>query len=724
MTVEVEDASGQVVTADDSTVTLTLASGPGTLGGTVSEQASGGIATFDNLILTTAGQYSFNAADGALTGAKSNSFSVVAAAASQLVFIGEPSGGVAGAAISAVDVSVEDQFNNLVTGDTSQVTISLNSGPGSLSGTTSATVSSGVAKFTNLIFSQGGTYSLSATDGGLTSAVSTSFNISAAAATKLVIVQQPTGGTAGVALAPNFAVDVEDAQGDVVAGDSSNVSFTILTGPAGAGLSGTTTQAASSGVAMFAGLSLNRSGTYTLQATDGKLSSAITQDINIAAGPASQLVIVRQPTGGTVGTALSPNFVVDVEDGFGDIVAGDFSGVSLSILSGPTGATLGGTATQAASAGVATLSGLSLDKAGTYTLQATDGKLTAATTQNISINASAAAKLVFTTEPSGGTAGTTLPAFAVSVEDSSGDVLSGDTSTVTLSINSGTGSLAGTASIAASNGVATFNNVSISPAGSFTLKATDGDLSAVSTSFSIAAAAASKLVIVQQPTSGAAGTALSPSFEVDVEDAFGDIIAGDFSNVSFAIFSGPAGATLSGTATQAASAGTATFADLTLDKSGAYTLKATDGTLASATTQTINISPAAASQLAFTTEPTGGVAGATLPAAAVTVEDQFGNVVSDDTSTISLAVNTGPGTLSGTTSTGASSGVATFNNFAPLDGRRLHAHCHRRQAGFRDFRIVQHHNANHDAAAACGNGRADRHSGQHGGHHRRTGGRH
>lgn len=199
MTVEVEDASGQVVTADDSTVTLTLASGPGTLGGTVSEQASGGIATFDNLILTTAGQYSFNAADGALTGAKSNSFSVVAAAASQLVFIGEPSGGVAGAAISAVDVSVEDQFNNLVTGDTSQVTISLNSGPGSLSGTTSATVSSGVAKFTNLIFSQGGTYSLSATDGGLTSAVSTSFNISAAAATKLVIVQQPTGGTAGVA---------------------------------------------------------------------------------------------------------------------------------------------------------------------------------------------------------------------------------------------------------------------------------------------------------------------------------------------------------------------------------------------------------------------------------------------------------------------------------------------------------------------------------------------
>jgi uncharacterized repeat protein (TIGR03803 family) len=692
VTVEVADSDGDIVSTDNSTITLSIDTGPGSLGGTVSEQASGGIATFDNLLLTKAGQVTLDAEDGKLAGAQSDSFTVNPAGASQLVFTKQPGSSTAGSVIQPgpVAVSVEDQFNNLVTIDTSTVILALDTGTGTLGGTTSLAASGGVVTFTNLSVSPEGQFSLKATDGILAPAVSDSFSVAAAPATQLALVQQPTTGTVGTALSPNFVVNVEDQFADLISSDSSSASISILTGPSGATLSGTTTQSASGGVVTFSGLSVDKSGNYTFKVTDGKLASVTTQNVSVSAstasklvftteptggaagavlpsfavtiedslgnvetgdnsmvtlsvdtgasllggtisvaasggvatfnnvtlspagaislkasdnglqtisnsfnitpGAASQLVIVQQPTSGTVGTAMTPNLVVNVEDNFGDVIAGDFSNVSLAILSGPSGAVLSGTTTQAASAGVATFSGLGLNKVGGYTIQVTDGKLAAATTQTISINASAASKLVFTTEPGSGTAGTTLPSFAVSVEDSSGDVITTDSSTVSLTINSGTGALAGTTSVGASSGVVTFNNVSVSPAGSFTLKATDGNLSAVSTSFTIAPAAASKLVMLQQPTSGTAGTALTPSFVVDVEDAFGDVIAGDFSNVSLAIFSGPSGATLGGTTTQAASAGVATLGGITLDKAGAYTIQATDGKLAAATSTTINIS--------------------------------------------------------------------------------------------------------------------------------------
>ena len=55
ITVEVEDQFGNIVTSDSSNVTLAVASGPGSLSGTVTVAASGGIATFSNIILDSAG---------------------------------------------------------------------------------------------------------------------------------------------------------------------------------------------------------------------------------------------------------------------------------------------------------------------------------------------------------------------------------------------------------------------------------------------------------------------------------------------------------------------------------------------------------------------------------------------------------------------------------------------------------------------------------------------
>ena len=76
-----------------------------------------------------AGSYTLEVADGNLTGATSNKFTVVPAAASKLVFGTQPGNTTAGMAIPTFTVKVEDIFGNVVTTNASTVTVSLGSGP-------------------------------------------------------------------------------------------------------------------------------------------------------------------------------------------------------------------------------------------------------------------------------------------------------------------------------------------------------------------------------------------------------------------------------------------------------------------------------------------------------------------------------------------------------------------------------------------------------------------
>jgi hypothetical protein len=84
VTVYVEDANGNVLLTDDSNVTLSVASGPGTLGGTTTVAAVDGVATFNNLSLDTPGSYVLSATDGWFASATSNSFNVIELVSSTL----------------------------------------------------------------------------------------------------------------------------------------------------------------------------------------------------------------------------------------------------------------------------------------------------------------------------------------------------------------------------------------------------------------------------------------------------------------------------------------------------------------------------------------------------------------------------------------------------------------------------------------------------------------
>jgi len=86
VTVEIQDASGNLVTIATSTVTLSLLNANGsTLGGTLSKAAVAGVATFDNLSVDKAGTgYALRANSGSLTEVDSDPFNISAGVAARV----------------------------------------------------------------------------------------------------------------------------------------------------------------------------------------------------------------------------------------------------------------------------------------------------------------------------------------------------------------------------------------------------------------------------------------------------------------------------------------------------------------------------------------------------------------------------------------------------------------------------------------------------------------
>jgi hypothetical protein len=486
--VSVESSTGAIVTTDQSKVTLSLVSGPGTMTGTLSINAIDGRADFSNIVFSKAGTYNVKATDGSLTSASTGNFTVTAPlVASKLAFAATPATTAAGKSITpSVLVEIENSSGTVINTATSAVTIAIASGTGTLSGTKTVNAIGGVATFSNLSLNKVGTFTLKATDGTLTSATSGSFKITAATASKLVIANTPATTVAGKAISPAVVVDIEDAFGNIITTNTSNVTFAVASG--GGTLTGTATVAAKAGVATFSNLILTKSGAHTLKATDGTLTSATSGSFSITPAAALKLIFAAAVPTATAGKAITPAVLVDVEDQFGNIVTTNTSNVTLSLNTAPTGATIGGTVTVAAKAGVATFSNVLLNKAGTtYSLKAADSALVVAKSSTFKVVAAAAKKLAFVNPPKSATHGVTLPTVTVAVEDSFGNVVTTDTSKLTFALVSGPsgGVLSGTLTEPAVAGIAMFSTLKFSKVGTYQIKVTDGVLTDVTASATV-----------------------------------------------------------------------------------------------------------------------------------------------------------------------------------------------------------------------------------------------
>jgi alpha-tubulin suppressor-like RCC1 family protein len=218
--------------------------------------------------------------------------------------------------------------------------------------------------------------------------------------------------------------------------------------------------------------------------------------LTVGAQVATQLAFSIQPSNAVAGDAISPAIQVEIRDASNKLVTAARDAVTLAIGTNPGGGTLAGTKTVNAINGIASFTGLWINKTGTgYTLGATSGSLTGATSGAFNITPGAPAKLAFSGQPSNVQGNVVInPQVTVSINDLYDNQTSA-TNAVTVSLANNPwrtpfsmgGTLAGTLTVSAVAGVATFSNLRIDrPAPGYTLAASSGTLAgAASSSFNV-----------------------------------------------------------------------------------------------------------------------------------------------------------------------------------------------------------------------------------------------
>jgi hypothetical protein len=284
-----------------------------------------------------------------------------------------------------------------------------------------------------------------------------------------------------------------------------------------------------------------------------------------------------------------------------------------------------------------------------------------------------------------GTPFTTQP--VVTVEDANGNPVTNYATGITLSVKtyaagnggSSSGAISGcTNPLTPTNGIASFSGCTIAGtagAGTYTLQAGSGGFSVTAgTNVTIVAGPANQLVFTTQPGGSVIEGAAFTQPVVTAEDASGNTAAFT-SRVLLSIqgYTAGNGGTTSGTLACTQNQVTpvnsvATWAGCKITgtaAAGTYTFQAAGNGLTSQPSASVNIVANTATQLQFTTQPgdASGTGVALNPQPVVSVEDSFGNVVTNATNRVSLSIASQPNGRTGTlhfTATNAAAGVAVF----------------------------------------------------------------
>ena len=527
--VAVEDQFGDVVTSDNSIVTLTPSSG-GFSGGAATAQVVNGVATFGNLVIGAAGTDSLSASDGSLTGATSGSITINALQQSVTFNLQQGLNGYTGMTDTYLTDAKSDDTVNYVTSTTLSAAGPQKNEQDALLLWNLSSVSGTIQSASITVYVTTGstaTYNLYA--------LNRSWNPSQ------VTFDQPANGQFWQSAGANGSADYNS---------------TVLG----------TLQSTGTG---FATITLNAAGIAQLQSWISNPSS-------------NYGFIVKDPVSSdkAVITFASSKYATIVDRPLLTIIAqssvppaGQSSTPGISLASGTTSAVNAPSAGQGSASSNAAATGSPSNVSRTLstglTVNASMGLLSDTTASNppttnpapsasVAVNGNGAlpntgliagvggnqatvSKLVFLQTPTTGTAGQVLsPAVQVAVQNQAGNIVTSDNSMVTLTLNGGV--FAGdetTATAQAVNGVATFSNLILNKIGSYTLSASDGSLTAtISSPITINPAAASKLVFLQVPTTGTIGPVLSPSLIIAVEDRFGNLVTSDNSTITLTLSRG------------------------------------------------------------------------------------------------------------------------------------------------------------------------------------------
>ncbi|MCA1800198.1 MAG: Ig-like domain-containing protein, partial [Actinobacteria bacterium] len=393
--------------------------------------------------------------------------------------------------------------------------------------------------------------------------------------------------------------------------------------------------------------------------TDNTGLSVGAVDVDFEAGASSSYSIDTIDSPQTAGTPFE--ITITAQDGNLNIATG-YSGTAT--LSTTAGTITPGTANF--TAGVATLD-VEVTDAGTgQTITAVDGTLSA-TSNTFDVDPGAASEILINAgdgqSAEVGTAVATPP--GVIVRDAEGNAVANES--VIFEVTSGGGTVdPATAVSTDENGIATVTNWTLgSEAGTDnnTLSATVEGTSLTQTfTASATAGPASQVSFDVQPApTTVAGQIITPAVVVEIQDSFGNLVDDAANEVSIALTT-PDGATLSGTLTQAAESGVATFSDLSVDQTGNYTLTASTSGLDSAESESFEITAgdADAASSDIGADPLSGLTanGADASTLTITVRDGGGNLLEGEPVFFEITGGTG-GTLSTGLGTTDATGQAT-----------------------------------------------------------------
>ncbi len=572
--------------------------------------------------------------------------------AAQLKVVDQPDDTVPAGQSFTLTVLVEDADGDVVADFDGSVTVAIdsvsdNSGTPVLGGATSVPVVDGVATFSDLTLDQSGVYTLAVLSTGLDGDVTAEFTVSSDTAAidsspDSVLNNQPFTVT----------VQAQDANGDLDDNYAGNVTLTATN--ASTGQTSTFNAAATDGQATFDNVALSGAGDYALAAAGDYLTDSDPANVTVHDVAAFTL---QPPNPRLAGSPIV--VMVEAQDANGMVDLNYDGDITIALGSNPGDATLQGSLTQPASFGTATFNDLALDEPGSgYTLQASGDNVEQTDSDPFAIDP----LFAFSTPPTSAAAGDPF-AVAISAKDAQGNVDTAYSGSVTLALaaNPGNGTLGGTLTATAVNGLANFSNLTLNKSGTgYTLKATSGGVTlATSGGFDVTAGQATRLVASTEPP-GSIAAANAFGLTVKAEDPNGNVDSTFSGPVTVALAANPGDGTLGGTLTVDASGGVATFIGLTLNAAGTgYALQASSSGLASATTSPINVAPSATA-LAFAAGSGAGTYGGTTTATATLTAN--GSPVANET--ISFGLN---GASVGTATTDAS-GVATLGGIS-LAGR-------------------------------------------------------
>jgi len=351
----------------------------------------------------------------------------------------------------------------------------------------------------------------------------------AVAATRLVFTIQPTEDTAGAALAPAVQVVARDTTDHTTIAFAGAITVAIGANSGGATLSGTTTVAATGGVATFSDLSVNKAGSgYTLTASSPGLQSATSPPFTVEPGPARNLAIATgNDQTATVNSSVPTPPAVLVRDQFDNPVPGVL--VMFAVTSG-AGVVTPATAVTTGTNGIAALTSWTLGTtAGPDTLTATATGLAGV---QFTATATAAApsadqsRVEASPTQTIASAGASASTITVTVRDAFGNSVRG--ATVTLAASGTANTLAQQSDTTNASGQVT-GTLSSTRAELKTISATVNGtvLVAQSATVTVSSAAAAGLAIdVGDNQTAAAGTAVAIPPSVLVTDAFGNPVTG------------------------------------------------------------------------------------------------------------------------------------------------------------------------------------------------------